>query len=500
MSSALHRVQSALHLRFHQRSSPQAQRLDRFIYLLIGLSVLFFTLDVFLGAEHPWSEPLHALDGPLTGLFVVEYLLRLGSYRPPTTDFLVPSAGATLRVHVVGRIRYMFAPSMMVDLLCILAVWPPLRGLRAIRLLRLLRARRIFRYSNPFDGLLRAFADNRLLFFFALSLVGCITVVGGLAIYLAEVGTNPHVTQVRDGLWWALVTLTTVGYGDISPATGLGRGIGAVLMVSGMFSLALFAGLVGSTLVNVVMGIREEQYRMSGLVNHLVVCNYEPGARMLLDAVLDEFDLEQTPVILFSPGERPNDVPPEFGWVSGDPTKESELDKARIAHARAVMVIGPRSILPQHADAQTILTIFTVRAFARRRAVARKHPLRVLAEILDAENVGHATAAGADEVVETTRLGFALLAHALAEPGTGAIMGAVAAAGAHSMFVGRAPEILAGSRFGDVSHAVKARTGALVVGVRSTGGVDRINPPDDTELAADCLLIYLAERPVLASV
>ena len=495
--TGLRRLQARTHGLLHAHDGHGARWVERAIFGLIGLSVLFFVIEVFLGPQHPWTLRLHRADKVLTLIFVVEYVLRLWSHRPPTTDFLVPSIGSSLRVHVVGRLRYMLSPAMVVDLLCIVAVWPPLRGLRAVRLLRLLRMRRVFRYSNPFDGMVRAFADNRLLFVFALSLVGGTTLVGGLAIYVAEVGTNPHVTQVRDGLWWALVTLTTVGYGDISPTTGLGRTIGAVLMVSGMFSLALFAGLVGSTLVGVVMGIREEQYRMSGLVNHLVVCNYESGARMLLDAVLDEFDLEQTPVILFSPGERPSDVPPDFGWISGDPTKESELDKARIAHARAVMVIGPRSILPQHADAQTILTIFTVRAFARRRAVARRTPLRVLAEILDAENVGHATAAGADEVVETTRLGFALLAHALAVPGTGAIMGAVAAAGAHSMFVGRVPAEVPCTDFGAVAQAVKARTGALVVGLRDPEGRDRINPPDATPVPEGALLIYLAERSVL---
>lgn len=68
------------------------------------------------------------------------------------------------------------------------------------------------------------------------------------------------------------------------------------------------------------------------------------------------------------------------------------------------------------------------------------------------------------------------------------------------MFVGRAPEQASCTDFGAVSHAVKARTGALVVGLRDEAGLDRINPPDATPLGPLTLLIYLAERPVLEAV
>ena len=86
-------------------------------------------------------------------------------------------------------------------------------------------------------------------------------------------------------------------------------------------------------------------------------------------------------MIIFAPGERPTDVPPEFLWVSGDPSKESELDKVRLTHAAAVVIVGPRSLSPQHADAMTILIAFTVRSYIRKRpeAASRKEPLYIVA-------------------------------------------------------------------------------------------------------------------------
>jgi voltage-gated potassium channel len=295
--------------------------------------------------------------------------------------------------------------------------------------------------------------------------------------------------------------MTTVGYGDITPVRPMGRVIGGIMMVSGMFTLALFAGIVSQTLLRAVLTIREEQFRMSAYANHVIVCGYDPGSSMLLGCLLNELKHRSNKIVLFSEGERPPGIPPEFTWVSGDPTKESELDKVRISHAASVIVVGQRNVEPQQADARSILTIFTIRSHLKNSGAARKraHPLHVVAEILDTENVDHALSAGADEVIETTHLGFSLLAHAVAQPGTAAILSSVAAARAHNIYVGYVPEeIQLPAGFCEVASEVKKRTGALVIGVRSRPAAkDRINPPDDSVVEPGSLVIYLAEEAVL---
>ena len=80
---------------------------------------------------------------------------------------------------------------------------------------------------------------------------------------------------------------------------------------------------------------------MSDYVNHLVICGYDHSTHLLLDAINKEMDLKQTRVVLFDQHERPSDLPTEFFWVEGDPTKESELDKVRLTHARARAWLGP---------------------------------------------------------------------------------------------------------------------------------------------------------------
>jgi voltage-gated potassium channel len=240
---------------------------------------------------------------------------------------------------------------------------------------------------------------------------------------------------------------------------------------------------------------------MSSYADHLVVCGYDPGARMLLDAILDEIDCDQRKVVLFADRERPPDIPVEMAWVRGDPTKESELEKVRMSHAAAVIVVGSREVSPQQADARTILTVFTLRSHLERSGTAgrRVEPVYVVTEILDAENVAHARSAGADEVIETTLLGFSLLVHSIAEPGTATLLSRLAAPRAQSVFVGAPPVgVTLPSSFEQAVHEVKLRTGALVIGYRDPdSGRDVLNPSGELELADGTQLIYLASSAIL---
>lgn len=206
-------------------------------------------------------------------------------------------------------------------------------------------------------------------------------------------------------------------------------------------------------------------------------------------------------MVLFANGERPTDIPNDFTWVSGDPTKESELEKARLSHALAVVVVGSRAVEPQQADARTILTLFTLRSFLEHSGASRRHkrPLYIVAEILDAENVDHARTAGANEVIETTRLGFSMLAHAMIAPGSATIMSRMADAPAHSLFVDPIPgSVSTPAPFAEVSQQIKREFGALVIGLRRPGEIeDQLNPPDDETALPGSLLVYIADEHVL---
>lgn len=242
---------------------------------------------------------------------------------------------------------------------------------------------------------------------------------------------------------------------------------------------------------------------MSGYVNHIVVCGYEMGSGMLLDVLSGEINIQEQRIVLFGPYERPRGLPPEFMWVQGDPTKESELDKARIAYASTVIVTGSRRIVPQQADATTILTVFTIRSALEKSPASanRKKPIRIIAEILDSENVQHARTAGSDEVIETRRVGYSLLAHTVVYPGVADATSRMVFGGNQNLYVGHLPEqIDEPLTFDALSHRLRAATGCLVIGYREPDtGKEQVNPPGDALVSPDVDVLYLSPEPRLKS-
>lgn len=489
-----------VHTAFHRPETRLYKVVNGTVWLLIVVSVALFLLELATTVDLTTSGTYALVDRLILYVFGAEIALRILSYRPPELTFYRFDPAARLRATLRGRLLYAIEPLNLIDIVTVLALIPELRGLRALRLLRLVRVRGLFKYSNPLASITRAVIDNRLLYYAAFTMLGLEVLLGGLTVWLSEHNANSSVVTMADGFWWALVTLTTVGFGDISPVTPLGRIIGAILMMGGMFTLAVFAGIVGRTLLTSALAFNEEQHRMSNLIDHVIICGYHPGARMLLDTLREEIPASM-PVLVMAPGERPQDIPPDMTWIAGDPTKESELDKADLVGARAVIIVGQRSGLPQQADAVTIMTAFTIRSYLSKQSqtARRERPLHIVAEILDPENASHAETAGADEVIQSTRLGFSLLAHAVQMPGTAAIVGSVASAGAHSLYIGRLPEAVATpTTFGALADALKLSHGVLLIGIREgEGAEDRLNPPNDCAIGAGCRLLYLARAAVL---
>ena len=189
-------------------------------------------------------------------------------------------------------------------------------------------------------------------------------------------------------------------------------------------------------------------------------------------------------------------------WVQGDPTKESELDKVRLTHALAVIVSGARDMTPQNADARAILTTFTIRSFLRRNRrhmKYRRQPLYVVTEILDTENVGHARAAGADEVIETRNIGYSMIAHAIRHHGTATTMGRFLTSGDYNVYMGRIPDATKKSvSYRDLFNRMElSEKGGLIIGVRAPNGEEIINPSKDHVVEPGTHLIYLSKTQLL---
>ena len=237
---------------------------------------------------------------------------------------------------------------------------------------------------------------------------------------------------------------------------------------------------------------------MSSTMKHLVICGYSSGARSLLTTLDEEFDFNTVKPIILAPFPRPPDIPVDFEWIQGDPTKEQELDKVRLVYAEACIVVADQHNNPQTADARTILTIFTLRSYLATHPVTktRQQPVTIAVEILEDENIAHAETAGADEIVSSTKLGYSMLSHAVNQRGSAKILDSILSARSQNLYITSQVEgYTLNKPFLTVQEELRQFYGVLVIGIRH-GDNSTINPPDNTNFSEGDSIIYLSHHSI----
>ena len=211
--------------------TPLGRAYDIGLLFVIGASVLMVMLDSVAALHDQYGRFFYAIEWGFTIFFTLEYLVRLWCGENAT--------------------RYAFSFFGIVDFLGVIPTYLGLlvhnsRYLVAIRFLRMLRVFRVMKLSS-YEGELRAMstalrASRRRILVFLFFVLTMVVVLGAL-MYVIEGETNGF-TSIPTSIYWAIVTLTTVGYGDISPGTPLGQTIAAVLMILGYSIIVVPTGIV----------------------------------------------------------------------------------------------------------------------------------------------------------------------------------------------------------------------------------------------------------------
>jgi voltage-gated potassium channel len=476
------------------------QPVERFIYALILLSVALLIAEFIWFPSGRIPTPLLVVDYVILAVFAVEYLARLWVVEPVLPQTVRLNARQRVFYTAAAKLGWMVQPYSLVDLAAILPLFPFLRSLRILRVLRLLThtqlTRRIFHYFNPFSAAGQTLRANQAIYLFVLAFVVLAVGLGAITTYLSEHPVNEKFATPFDALWWASVTVTTVGYGDMYPITPGGRITAMALMFAGFFIFALMAGVVSQTLVRSLLNIREEGIRMTVMVNQILVCGWNGRTMMLLREIEEQDVTAPGRVVVFADREEPEDLPDWVTFVQGDPTQEVELSKVRMSVADTVIVVADESRggTFSDADARALLTIFTVRAFEGKlaaRGIERTRPIHIAAELLDPDNMPFFRAAGADEVIQTALVGSTLMARAAVHPETGQLFEELVSVEGHTLRRMPIPASVAvPAAFWQVASKVKHESEALVLGYER-GGKRVLNPAAHTELLPGDVLLYL---------
>lgn len=243
-------------------ASHHQDRLSRsiniFLISLIVINVAAVILESVASLRAQWGPVFSAIETFSVLIFTIEYLVRVWSIvdNPWQSRYHLP---------IRGRLRFMRSPMAIIDLLAILPYWLSMffaLDLRFLRVARLLRVLKLTRYSGAMNLLFEVLREEAKVLGAALFALSIILILTASAAYLAENHAQPEAfANIPQAMWWAIVTVTTVGYGDISPITPIGKILGAFLALVGVGMVAIPAGILASGFSNALQRRRKQLER-----------------------------------------------------------------------------------------------------------------------------------------------------------------------------------------------------------------------------------------------
>jgi len=231
---------------FEQTPSDKLRKnIDIFISILIIASLIGIVLESESSLNEQYRKAFNYLEVLTVIFFTLEYALRLWS-APPAQPNMAPFK---------YRLTYVFSFHGLIDLIAIapfyISLIFPLADLRFLRLIRMLRILKLSHYNTAIEDLFSAIHDERKSFVSALYLMSIAIVISSCAMYYAEGRIQPDIfSSIPHTLWWTVITITTVGYGDAYPITIFGKLIGGGTAFLGIFTTALLTGIVANSFAN----------------------------------------------------------------------------------------------------------------------------------------------------------------------------------------------------------------------------------------------------------
>jgi len=301
-------TQLILKLAFFLQRSEKYRRIKQFFRDLLNnpsfkYKKYFDTLMIFLiltsvgilvyEVRNPIPEWMIYYDVYIVSLiFAIEYLLRLWVYNDVHTEIIRAyeeakflnkpfRLGKVLLKVMKEKLRYMLTLPAIIDLLAILPAYRPLRILRIFVLFRVFK---LLRYTKSINQFVDVLSNKRFELYTLLFLLLFIVATSGIAIYVFEEDKNPNITSLFDAFYWALVTISTVGYGDIAPITPQGRMISILIIISGIAMISFVTSVIVSAFSEKLDVLKENRIieDLNRKKSILVICGYGQLTKMFL--------------------------------------------------------------------------------------------------------------------------------------------------------------------------------------------------------------------------
>ncbi len=303
-------------------------------------------------------------------------------------------------------------------------------------------------------------------FFLILGITVTILFGGAIALYLFEHPVNKTVTGLGDALYWAVISMTTTGYGDIAPSTPGGRVVAVLVVLAGLFLFTTVTAMVASVFVE--KKIREGKgLETIKFKNHIVLCGWNDNAAETIEALLRLLPAQNLRLVLVN--ELAEDEADslrykyrdhDFKVLRGDFTQEDVLARANIRGARSAIVLADTSgkHALEKADERTILGTLAIKSLAPE--------VKTCAELLNPENRQHLKRANVDEIVVRGEHIGSLLAGATASPGLPRVLTSLLSPEEeNNLWKVAIPSNFIGKRVGELAGYFREKHQAILIGL-----------------------------------
>lgn len=225
-------LRNTIHEIIYEADTPLGRLFDIVLFVLILVSVVVVALETVDTVNAKYSDLFLKIEWAITIFFTLEYFLRIVSVKKPLRYIFSFYGLIDLISTIPLYLSYVFAGSQV------------LLAVRALRLLRVFRILKLVKFLGEASQLRRALRASRAKILVFTYTVVILAVLMGTVMYMIEKPYNEQFTSIPRSIYWTVVTLTTVGYGDISPSTPLGQLIATIIMVLGYGIIAVPTGIV----------------------------------------------------------------------------------------------------------------------------------------------------------------------------------------------------------------------------------------------------------------
>ncbi len=282
---------------FTNPRNPYKQYIDYTIIFLIITSVAIMMYEV--KTPLPFWLDFYAIYFT-SFIFAIEYLIKMWIYNDihiylikeeQRVKFLgiKPHYSKVLIKAILKKLSYILTPSAIIDLLAII---PAYREFRFLKIFILFRFLKIFQHSKNITHFIDVLLDRKFELITLLVLLVFIVFVGGLSIYVIEEHLNQNINDIFDALYWSFITITTVGYGDISPVSTMGRLVSFVIVLMGITMISFATSVIVSAFSEKLIELKEERIAedIASKDKFLILCGYSHITKVFLRLLKNKYE------------------------------------------------------------------------------------------------------------------------------------------------------------------------------------------------------------------